>query len=149
MAKFIEKRSCRRFFIPGATMTFRHKRWFRFSKRIVGPVSVADISKGGLSFLCLETLRKRDTILIRLEIPGEKAMDILGSVAWHSKSMHSIINTGVNFMPFTDEKYTNPTWILDVLRRMDSQYSSDSNKTGALFISPKKPSEIKLDDIIF
>ena len=103
----IERRTCIRFEIPGATLSYQ-------TKKIFGPKGayqeefcpVADISRGGLRFLSRSQPKLNTFVILKIAIPGEHIPLILrGFIRWIGHHAGSIYATqvGVQFNPYGDE----------------------------------------------
>ncbi|HEN20851.1 MAG TPA: hypothetical protein ENN86_02455, partial [Desulfobacteraceae bacterium] len=92
----------------------------KFSK----PYPVIDISKGGLSFICVKTFAIGKKLVVKLQIPGETSF-VLDSVVRRQQRMIGSNEkiTGVEFMPFGSRRGLNSPESLDVLRRLDKKYA--------------------------
>jgi len=124
MAKFIEKRRCHRFEIPGAQVKYK-KVWLGLS---LGDFSdyrpLENLSKGGLAFWCEEKLRPGKKILVQLHTPGEDVLELVGTVRWQgfpAGKLYMVV--GVEFMPFGEGRKWNSFEALEALKRLEEQYS--------------------------
>ena len=124
MAHTIEKRRCRRFRIPGMEIRFKEKGLLFSLQKFSKPYPVIDISKGGLSFICVKTFAIGKKLVVKLQIPGETSF-VLDSVVRRQQRMIGSNEkiTGVEFMPFGSRRGLNSPESLDVLRRLDKKYA--------------------------
>ena len=72
----VEKRKCRRFHIPGASGKVKEKGFLAILKGVSKPYPVQDISKGGASFLCPDSLKENKKIIFQLIVPHEPALNL-------------------------------------------------------------------------
>jgi hypothetical protein len=70
MVQGFEKRTCHRFEIPDAQISYRKKKMFGFTE-YSAPRLLINISKGGASFDCGEILNEQQRLIIRLTIPAK------------------------------------------------------------------------------
>ena len=108
--KEIERRTCVRFEVPGATVIYREKKLF-FTKEKDDEEfwPVLDMSRGGFRFLCQKPLKSNTKAYLKISIPGEDApMSLSGLVRWTSfnpgKSYKYQI--GIQFDPFAWKIYS-------------------------------------------
>jgi hypothetical protein len=106
-----EKRISQRFKIPGATVSYRKKRWL-FKKKSLDEefCPLQDLSRGGLRFACRRRLKSGTRLYLRLSIPGERApLLLLGQVRWSSTSNNETFpyQTGIQFNIYGKKKGQN------------------------------------------
>jgi len=103
----IEKRTCIRFEIPGATLSFKTKKMFNHRDDYQEEFCpVADISRGGLRFLSKSQPKLNAPVIVKLSIPGEQIPFMLkGIIRWIGRYAGSVYATqvGVQFNPYGDE----------------------------------------------
>ncbi|MFC1866702.1 response regulator [Thermodesulfobacteriota bacterium] len=122
-AQGVDKRRCRRFEIPGATGKCKKTGLHVLLKGFSKAYPIVDISKGGLSFTCEETLKKGQKITVQLLAPNEPPLNLRSMIRRVGLSALNKDNmVGVVFMPFGNRSGGNPTEALNVLRRLDEQY---------------------------
>ena len=72
--KGMERRVCKRFKIPGATVSYRKHKLFSPKTGVDEEFCpVLDLSRGGLRFLTQKPLKFKSRITLHLSIPGERA----------------------------------------------------------------------------
>jgi len=107
----IERRTCIRFEIPGATVSYRLKK-----SLLIKPADgeefcpVLDISRGGLRFLSKGDLKIGTPVTLKISVPGERIpLELHGQVRWSSPKeggsyKHQV---GVQFNPYGEKKGQN------------------------------------------
>jgi hypothetical protein len=101
--KEAKKRTCKRFEIPGATISYEFKEYSEeFSP-------LRDISRGGAKFLSKNALDINADITLKISIPGERIPLILhGKIRWisfiESKNQYLV---GVAFNPYGEKEGHN------------------------------------------
>jgi len=124
MVQGFEKRTCHRFEIPDAQISYRKKKLFGFTE-YSAPRLLINISKGGASFDCGEILNEQQRLIIRLTIPGEKPLELFANVRWQRETAGFSKAVGVIFAPFGRHFNYNPPAALDILRKLDQKYVKD------------------------
>jgi len=103
----MERRICIRFEIPGATLSYKTKKFFSQKGAYQEEFCpVADISRGGLRFLSRSQPKLNTSLLVKIAIPGEQIPLLLkGVIRWIGRHAGSIYSTqiGVQFNPYGDE----------------------------------------------
>ncbi len=126
MAKYVEKRKCRRFEIPGAEVKYKKLGLLILIKGFSKPCPVLNVSKGGLAFMCEKKLRRGMKLMVQLLVPNEIPLNLRAKVQWQGESAGTVFRTlGVQFMPFGPRRNWNPVDALDVLGRLDEQYGKE------------------------
>lgn len=109
--KKIDGRSCLRFEIPGATVSYKKKTLLSSKEKHDEEFCpVLDLSRGGLRFLTQKPLKINSIVNLKIALPGEKIPLIQnGRVRWASfyvgKSYKYQI--GVQFDPYGEKKRQN------------------------------------------
>jgi hypothetical protein len=107
----IEQRTCVRFEIPGATVSYRTKKLIDLTKKYGEEFCpVADVSRGGLRFLSKNCPHINSEISLKVAIPGEKTpLNLIGRVRWVGKfaSGEYKCQIGVQFYPYGEKKNQN------------------------------------------
>jgi len=101
--KEAEKRTCIRFAIPGATLSYEFKDYAEEFSPLV------DISRGGAKFLGKNPLEINADITLKISVPGERIPLILhGKIRWisfiESKDQYQV---GVQFNPYGEKEGHN------------------------------------------
>jgi len=107
----IERRTCIRFEIPGATLSYKKdKALLPETKYGEEFCPILDISRGGLRFLTQENLKINSNTTLKISLPGERVPLVMkGQVRWAAinagKSYKYQI--GVQFNPYGEKKGQN------------------------------------------
>jgi Tfp pilus assembly protein PilZ len=107
----IERRTCIRFEIPGATLSYKQKRPL-LTKSSYGEefCPIIDLSRGGLRFLSHEELKIGTPVILKISIPGERIpLELQGHVKWIAPhgGMNYEYQIGVQFNPYGEKKGQN------------------------------------------
>jgi Tfp pilus assembly protein PilZ len=99
----IEKRTCIRFQIPGATVSYQ------FKEQVEEFSPLVDISRGGLKFIGKKPPEMNAEVTLKISIPGERVpLTLFGKVQWLSyveaKDQYFI---GVQFNPYGEKQGEN------------------------------------------
>lgn len=129
MSEHIEKRSCKRFRIPGAEGKYKKKGLFHFKKQFLNAQYIYDISKGGLSFSCDDSLSKGQKLMMRIKAPDEVPVDLYSQVVrtgqWSGSSFNKV---AIRFNIFGSHSGCNSLETLYTLRRWDEKYASEGSE---------------------
>jgi hypothetical protein len=119
----VERRKCRRFEVPGATVQYKKTGFFAGSSGFSDPCHVLNLSKGGVAFISENTLRKNAKLVLKLLIPKKKPLHLYGKVCWQSRvAFASGKMTGITFLPFGDCTDWNPVEILEDFRKLEKEH---------------------------
>lgn len=106
-----EKRLSQRFMIPGATVSYRKERWLGSKKEFDEEFCpLQNISRGGLSFSCRNSLKPGTELTMQIAIPGEMVpLTQRGEVRWSAKQDKASypFKVGVQFYPYGNQKGQN------------------------------------------
>ena len=107
----IERRTCIRFEIPGATVSYEFKKPL-LTKTSHGEefCPVIDLSRGGLRFLSNEEIQIGTPITLKISIPGERVpLELHGQIRWVAPQvgMNYSFQLGVQFSPYGEKKGQN------------------------------------------
>jgi Tfp pilus assembly protein PilZ len=132
--KDVEKRLCRRFRIPGATISYRVRRLFSPGSRTEEEFCpLLDLSRGGVRFLTQKPLKFRSRIRLQLSVPGERVtLDLSGRVRWstfHAGQSYKY-QAGVQFEPYGLEKGQNAPQALGKLVMLETKFVEPDNPVG-------------------
>ena len=106
----IERRSCIRFKIPGATLNYQRKSLLSKPGFIEEFCPVWDISRGGIRFSTQKMLKPDTEVTLRISVPGERIpFTMKGIVKWSSPSEGKsyAFQVGVQFSPYGMDKDQN------------------------------------------
>ena len=139
----IERRTCIRFEIPGATISYKLKRPLlskaSFEEEFCPTI---DLSRGGLRFLTQEEMKNGTQIMLKISIPGERIpLELHGLVRWVAPQvgMSYKYQIGVQFSPYGEKKGQNYPGSLVKIIALEQKFSpSDQNERSK---SPKEEFE--------
>jgi hypothetical protein len=94
----MERRSCERFTVPGATIDWVSEADAELSGT---ECPLADLSRGGMRFMAARPPREGTSLRLVLKVPGEAEPLVLrGSVAWSLVSSGQLHQVAVAFSPY-------------------------------------------------
>jgi hypothetical protein len=107
----LEKRTCARFRLPGATLAYTKEKSL-FKKSAYGGefLPMLDISRGGIRFLSQEFLELDTRIHLSIQVPGDPSpLKMEGIVRWFSSNPGQSYKyqLGVQFLPYGEKKDMN------------------------------------------
>ncbi len=117
MQYFADRRRCRRFHVPGATVFFAPYE---------APHPVLTLGRGGLGFASDNRIEPGREISLILNIPTEHIkVELLARVAYCRaiSGASSPYRIGVAFAPFDMDKGCNPQDLLELLVRLEKTYA--------------------------
>jgi hypothetical protein len=110
-----ERRSCERFDIPGALVSYRQEGFLRSGKYHEESSPLFDVSRGGLRFVS-DTLLKVDMkVTVRITVPeGDVPLELRGRVRWVdvNPGRSYKYQIGVQFAPYGNGKGENDPEVL-------------------------------------
>jgi Tfp pilus assembly protein PilZ len=128
--KSLEKRTCPRFRIPGASVKYRKEKIsLKKNDYIAEFLPVLDISRGGICFLARELLKFGSRITLQISAPGETVpLTLKGTVRWHAPSPgHSYgYQIGVQFLPYGKKKDQNYPGALVKLIALEQKHMDET-----------------------
>jgi len=130
--KEIEKRTCIRFQIPGATVSYE------FKEHVEEFSPLVDMSRGGLKFIGKKPPEIHAEVTLNISIPGERIPFILhGKVQWISyveaKDQYFI---GVQFNPYGEKQGENYPGNMVKIIALEQKYAiKEKAKTGKFEIN--------------
>ena len=125
--KEAEKRTCIRFAIPGATVSYEFKDYTEEFSLLI------DISRGGVKFLGKYPLEINADITLKISVPGEMIpLTLHGKVRWISfveeKDQYQI---GVQFNPYGEKERQNYPGNLVKIISLEQKFApTDKAKVG-------------------
>lgn len=128
----IEKRTCIRFQIPGATVSYQ------FKEHVEEFSPLVDISRGGLKFIGKKPPEINTEVTLNISIPGERIpLTLHGKVQWISyveaKDQYFI---GVQFNPYGEKQGENYPGNMVKIIALEQKYAiKDTAKTGKFKIN--------------
>jgi hypothetical protein len=129
----LEKRTCARFRIPGATVAYKRERGlFKRGSDYGGEfLPMLDISRGGIRFLAAEDIALDTRLHLSIQVPGDPApLKMDGWVRWSAPNIgqsfkHQI---GVQFAPYGDKKGMNYPGALVKVIAYEQKFLDDSTE---------------------
>ena len=120
-------RSRRRLHIPRTKVQYRLRRLLGRKPGFSGGCPLVDFSRDGLAFLADEALKPQKQISLLLKLPKEEAViklegRVVYAVATGIAGYRYRI--GVQYLPFGKERGSNPLKTLDVLNKLEEDYTS-------------------------
>lgn len=128
----IEKRTCIRFQIPGATVSYQ------FKEHVEEFSPLVDISRGGLKFIGKKPPEIHTEVTLNISIPGETIpLTLHGKVQWISyveaKDQYFI---GVQFNPYGEKQGENYPGNMVKIIALEQKYAiKEKAKTGKFKIN--------------
>jgi len=128
----IEKRTCIRFQIPGATVSYQFKEHLEEFSPLI------DISRGGLKFIGKKPPEMNSEVTLNISIPGERIpLTMKGKVQWISyveaKDQYFI---GVQFNPYGEKQGENYPGNMVKIIALEQKYAIKGKaKTGKFEIN--------------
>lgn len=129
----MEKRTCVRFKIPGATVNYKTEKLFPSPGETYGEefCPVLDLSRGGILFVCQEKLKPETKIHLKLSIPGERSAlkldGIIRRVTPNPGKSYKF-QVGTQFFPYGEKKGQNYLGNLVKIISLEQKFSSEDDK---------------------
>ncbi|MCF8050298.1 MAG: PilZ domain-containing protein [Desulfobacterales bacterium] len=144
-----EKRKCRRFEIPGATVRIRKAGLLGMLLGFSEPLKLVNLSKGGAGFESDILWKINQKILLQFHLPEEPLLYLWGNIRWQATTLgpNKPAMTGVQFLPFGASRQTNPRKALDVLSRLEETYAEEEINRFSSNAPGKEIREIKIDEL--
>jgi hypothetical protein len=129
--KWVEKRVCKRFEIPGTTLNYSLKKTSASEQKDTESwdqefCPVLDISCGGIKFRGKKSIKINSEIIVKAFIPGERTPLLLqGEVRWLSTEENKeMFEVGVQFKPYGEGKDQNYPGLMVKLLELEHKYAS-------------------------
>jgi hypothetical protein len=129
-----ERRVCRRFQIPGATVNYTLRKNFSPDKKDDASweeefCPLRDISCGGVRYVGKKILVINTEIVVKIFIPGERnPLTFLGEVRWLStEDDKKTCEMGVQFNPYGEGEGKNYPGLLVKLMELEHKFSSQDS----------------------
>lgn len=108
----IERRTCLRFEIPGATISYKLDKIFPSGgeKYVEEFCPLLDISRGGLRFLSQKSYKINTKLIAKIAVPGEQIpLQLNGKVRWAASNSGRTYKyqIGIQFNPYGEKKGQN------------------------------------------
>lgn len=126
----MERRTCLRFIIPGATVYYREEGLIFPGKYSEDYFPVYDISRGGLRFLNQNFMRVGAGVTLKVIIPQEEIPLVLkGKVSWISTNPGRSYKyqVGIQFAPYGRNKNDNSPEDLNRLISMEERFPTSTD----------------------
>jgi Tfp pilus assembly protein PilZ len=127
----LEKRTCIRFRIPGATIKYKaEKKFLRKHDYIAEFCPVLDLSRGGIRFLAQELLKFESRVELKISIPGETSpLVIKGVVRWYSPNSGKSYKyqIGVQFLPYGESSDHNYPGVLTKVIALEQRFLDETS----------------------
>lgn len=128
----LERRTCERFVIPGATVSYKVHGFFKSHQPFPSDLyPIADLCKGGLCFMTDTPLKenKEVSLLIRVS-EKENPISLEGKIMYVSlnTSISYRYRVGVQFKPFGTNEGFNALESLNRLDELEKTYCAGKNK---------------------
>jgi Tfp pilus assembly protein PilZ len=132
--KGINRRSCKRIKLEGATVTYKEGRFFFSKKQYVEEFyPVVEISRGGVRFLGKKLFTISSKVSIKISIPEESSPLILrGRIRWTSlnPAMSYKYQIGIQFDPFAWKKGCNHPEVLEKIMKLEQKFIANNKSVN-------------------
>lgn len=122
----IERRTCDRFRVPGATACYQRYSTLIPKKGFAEEFCpVIDLSRGGLRFLSQKQVKVKQKLSLDVTIPGERSpLLMFGIVRWvgFNPGKSYKYQVGIQLNPYGDKKGQNSSEMLARLTAMEEKY---------------------------
>ncbi len=129
-----ERRVCRRFAVPGATVSYRLNKDISPDKENDESwdeefCPVEDLSRGGISYVGKKPLTINSEITVKILIPGERAPIIVyGQVRWLStEEDKEICKMGIQFNPYGEGEGKNYPGLMVKLLELEHKFATQES----------------------
>jgi len=126
-----ERRVCRRFAVPGATVNYSLKKTPSSDKKKDDSwdeefCPVEDLSCGGIKYAGKKPLRINSDITVKILIPGERApLTVYGQVRWLSTEEDiEVCKMGVQFNPYGEGEGKNYPGLMVKLLELEHKFAT-------------------------
>ncbi len=129
-----ERRVCRRFAVPGATVSYRLKKASASEKEKDESwdeefCPVEDLSLGGISYVGKKPLMINSDITVKIFIPGERTpLIVYGQVRWLStEEDKEVCKMGIQFNPYGEGEGKNYPGLMVKLLELEHKFSTQES----------------------
>jgi hypothetical protein len=130
----IERRSCIRFKIPGATVNYQKKALLFAKPGFVEEFCpILDISRGGIRFLTQNPIKPTTEVSLKISVPGERIpFTMKGVVKWSSlgEGKSYRYQVGVQFYAYGEKKDQNMPGNLVKIIALEQKFMDQSKDDG-------------------
>ena len=127
-----EKRTCNRFEIPGATLSYKKSGFFSTSPNYEDEYCpILDMSLGGLRFLTQKNLKVNSKISLKITYPeNNDSFYLSGKVQWtiSNPGFSYKYQVGVHFNPYGDREGFNSSEEYDKIKTLEWKYAKRDEK---------------------
>ena len=132
--KSIERRTCFRFEIPGATTSYKLDKFLSSPHRKYGEefCPILDISRGGIRFVSQKTFKMNTKIDMKISVPGERVpIKLKGRVRWSAANPGKSYKyqIGIQFNPYGEKKGQNYPGSLVKIIALEQKFIPDDKST--------------------
>lgn len=132
----IERRTCLRFEIPGATISYKFDKFIpsgsnNFTEEFC---PILDISRGGLRFLSQKSYKINTKLLVKISVPGEQVpLQLKGRVRWAAANSGRSYKyqIGIQFNPYGEKKGQNYPGTLVKIIALEQKFCSNEENSGS------------------
>lgn len=131
--KDLERRTCLRFVIPGATISYRLNKNSSEGKYAEEFCPMLDMSRGGLRFFCQVPFKVGSKISLKLSVPGERIpLTLLGLVRWAvlNPGQSYKYQIGVQFFAYGEKKDQNYPGLLVKIIALEQKFAQTEKIDG-------------------
>lgn len=126
MSFFVERRRLERFQIPNARVYYELESQFTDQIPVEGEGDLIDITVKGIRFESEDVLSSGARLRIKIRVPDEESIELIGNVVWTKKLDSSgSINSVIEFIDFDDEPGYNSLESLEKLEALYNEYSKE------------------------
>lgn len=122
MTKIKERRSLRRFNIPGSIVLYKKEKGIKLLQRYSSSPNLVNLTKSGLCIQIKNGINSGDRLKVHLEFPGDGKIEVKGRVRWKNTANEKFNEIGIQFEPFGEGKKFNSVECLEKLREISEQY---------------------------
>ena len=120
-----DKRKSERFKIPKAKVRYKKTSLLNTRQNLSPAFPLLNLSTGGMAFKSREKFNQNEKILVQLMVPKHPSLNLRASVRWQGKTDSSGTRfIGVKFMPFRNTSGLNSLESLNVLKKLEEQYTN-------------------------
>jgi len=128
MSDYKERRNYPRVEVKGASVVYKKRNGFDLLSSYSLHMPMKDLAKGGVCFETESYLDKGITINMKLDIPGEKKIQMKGTIVWTANiTNNGRTFAGVQFLPFGKGKRYNSFESWEKLDQITNRYQTELN----------------------